>query len=50
MADQGQVESPNGMLQSQLSLLPILDSQGFHDLIYSLDLWSSWLDDILEKS
>jgi hypothetical protein len=49
MADQGQVESPNSMFQNQFSLLPILDSQGFHDLIHSLDLWSSWLDDVLRE-
>jgi hypothetical protein len=35
------------MLKSQLSLLPILNSHSFYDLIYSLDLRSGWLDDIL---
>jgi hypothetical protein len=29
------------MLESQLSLFLILKNQGFYDLIYSLDLWSS---------
>jgi hypothetical protein len=38
MANQGQVKSPNGMLESQLSLFFVLKSQGFHDLIYSFDL------------